>query len=271
MFSKYLHVELEKMHLFVINLEQAVDRRISMQAQMQALGLNADFHRAIDGEKLTPEQFAKVDREARRRLGLYPQANGSIANWLSQRQVMQKVVKNGPEMIAIFEDDALLSTDLPAVLAALELRPFAFDVVKLNRRSWRKTFIPCHQLTTGHRVGRIKYADSGSEGYVLTREAASHFLNRTPQMVREIDQSIPRFWESGLNVFYLDPPIVAHGGQEDSQIENDRVQARQLHKTTSGLAYKLWRRMVTGLASRAKRRTAFRRLLRGDIGVTPWP
>ena len=136
------------MKAFVINLERAVERRRRMEEQFAALGLEAAFHPAVDARELTPEHYALVDRETRRRLGLWPQADGSIANWISQRRVMREIVENGPETAAIFEDDAGLSAELPAVLDALDRRPFAFDVVKLNRRS-SKPFIPCERLETG--------------------------------------------------------------------------------------------------------------------------
>ncbi len=259
------------MQLFVVNLLRAEERRSRMRQQLEALGLTATFHPAIDGQKLTPDHYAQVDRRARRRLGLYPQADGSIANWLSQRQVMRHVAENGPEIVAIFEDDAKFASDLPAVLAALERRTFAFDIVKLSRRASTKSFIPCQNLPTGHQVGRIRYSDYGNEGYVMTRTAARHFLEHHPKMIREIDQAIPRFWESGLNVFYVDPPVVAHGEQNDSQIEHDRERSRLTQKHADRRGYILWRRVVSGVTREIHRRSAFRRLMRGEISVTPWP
>ena len=256
------------MKAFVINLERAVERRRRMEQQFAALGLEAAFHPAVDARELTPEHYALVDRETRRRLGLWPQADGSIANWISQRRVMRKIVENGPETAAIFEDDAGLSAELPVVLDALDRRPFAFDVVKLNRRS-SKPFIPCERLETGHRVGRVRYHDYGSEGYVITREAARHFLESTPLMMREIDQALSRFWENGLNVFYVDPPVVSHDEQDDSQIERDRRRARKAHRRAEGAFSVTWRRVVSAVSRDFQRRAAFRRLQRGEIGVTP--
>lgn len=258
------------MKLFVINLERAVERRRRMEEQFASLGLEATFHPAVDAQELAEDHYAQVDRETRRLLGLWPQADGSIANWMSQRRVMREIVENGPETAAIFEDDAGLSEDLPEVLDALERRPFAFDVVKLNRRS-NRAFIPCEQLTTGRRVGRVRFHDYGSEGYVITREAARHFLENTPLMMREIDQALSRFWENGLNVFYVDPPVVSHDEQDDSQIERDRKRARAEHMREDGVLYVTWRRAVSAVVREAQRRIAFRRLLRGEIGVTPPP
>ncbi len=258
------------MKSFVINLAKAEERRRRMKQQFASLGLEATFHRALDAQELTPEHYAQVDRETRRRLGLWPQADGSIANWISQRQVMREIVGNGPETVAIFEDDAVLLADLPEVLDALERRPFAFDIVKLNRRSLKKTFVPVSVLTTGHRVGRVRYHDHGSEGYVMTRDAARYFLENTPKMMWEVDQALSRFWENGLNVFYLDPPVVSHDARSESQIERDRELSRQKQKKADGIMYVLWRCALSALVREAQRRLAFRRLMRGEIGVTLW-
>ena len=258
------------MRLVVINLARAEVRRQRIQEQFDALGLPVEFHEAVDGRQLAPEQYALVDRQTRRQQGLWPQTDGCIANWLSQRQVMRQIVDHGPEMVAIFEDDAGLSPQLPEVLAALERKPFNFDIVRLNRRSRKKVFIPYERLTDDHMAGRLRYSDYGNEGYVITRDAARHFLENTPRMMWEIDQVLPRIWENGLNVFYVDPPVVFHNEKNDSQIEEDRKRSRRKQRADDGIAYVLWRRAVAGVQRNIRRRAAFRRLLRGEIGVTRW-
>ena len=258
------------MRLVVINLARAEARRQRVQKEFDSLGLAFEFHEAVDGRQLQPEHYALVDRETRRRLGLWPQANGSIANWFSQRQVMQQIVDNGPDMVGIFEDDVGLASGLPEVLAALECKPFDFDIVMLNRRSTRKPFIPCQPLTDHHRVGRVRYSDYGNEGYVITRDAARHFLENTPRMMWEIDQVLPRFWENGLNVYYVDPPVAFHNEENDSQIEQDRNRSRRHQRKTDGSLTILWRRTAAAIRRSRQRRQAFRLLLDGEIGVTHW-
>ena len=254
----------DSMRAFIVNLARATARRSHMLQQCTRLGLKAEFHEAVDGRQLTSEQYTQVDRNTRRRMGLKPQADGSIANWLSQRQIMEQIVDNGPEIIAILEDDAELAPELPSVLAALEQCPLAFDIVKLNRRTPSKPFVPCMQLSTGHSVGRVRYHDFGCEGYVITREAARRFLAATPKMMWEIDQAINYYWDNGLNVFYLDPPVVFHGGQGDSQIEADRSLSRQQHRSTQNPLSALWRRGNMGIKRYFLRRRAFRRRIQED-------
>lgn len=258
------------MRTVLINLKRASERRARMAQEFAALGLRYELREAIDGRRLSAEHLAQVDRQGRRQLGLYPQAAGSIANWLTQREAMRDLVVNGPDMMAIFEDDARLTPELPAVLDVLEQKRFAFDVVVLQRRHPRRRFIQAVPLTPRHWAGRVRFSDSGSEGYVITRAAARHFLETTPKMVLAIDQALSRFWHSGLNVFYVDPPVVHHGG-DDSQIEDSRNAARRHRANSDGMAPMLWRRTVASSRRAVVKRIAFRRLLRGEIGVTRWP
>ena len=259
------------MRSVVINLTRATARRARMQAQFEAIGLDVEFHAAVDGRQLQPADYDLVDREFRRRAGLWPQADGSIANWLSQRQVMQQLVERGPDLLSIFEDDARVSEDLPEILATLARKPFDFDVVKLNRRADHKRFLPCRRLTATHAAGRLKYSDYGSEGYVITRDAARHLLTAFPRMQWEIDHLVSRFWDNGLNVFYVDPPVVHHDAASPSQIETDRGRSRRRQRMSEGVGPILWRRSVSAVARRIRQRQEFARLQRGEIGITRWP
>ena len=247
------------MRIFVVNLVRAKDRRQRMTQQFEKLGLKPEFHAAVDGRQLSREHYAKVNRNIRQRMGLKPQANGAIANWLSQRELMREIVANGPETAAIFEDDVEVSPELPSVLAALERRPVAFDIVKMSRRTLSKAFIPHKQLLSGYNIGRVRYHDFGSEGYVITREASRRFLAATPKMTWEIDQAINNYWENGLNVYYLDPPVVFHGRWNDSQIEEDRIRSRQVLRQTENPVMTLLRRTPWVVRRYLARRREFRR------------
>lgn len=252
------------MQLFVINLRRAKDRRQRMLQEFQKVGLSVEFHSAVDGRQLRPGDYAQVDRHSQRRMGLKPQGDALIGNWLSQRQVMQDVVKHGPEIVAIFEDDVNLSSDLSSVLSALEGGEVSFDIVKLGRRKPNKRFIPYRQLSSGHTIGRVQYHDTGTEGYVITRDAARRFLIGTRKMTWPLDQAINNYWENGLNIYYLDPPVVHHDTLIDSQIEQDRTRARQLHRRSENPLVILCRRIPWTISRHLTRRREFMRRVRED-------
>ena len=252
------------MRVVLINLERARVRRERMSAAFARTGIEFEIWPAVDARALTEEDRGLVDQDARRRLGLYPIPDGSLANTLSQRAAMQDLIDHGPEMMAVFEDDATFDDSLPAVLSALEECDDLFDVVILQRRNPRRAFVPCLSLSTGHTLGRVRFADYGSNGYVITRDAARRFLERTSRMVREIDQALSRFWDNGLNVLYVHPPVVSHDRGLESQIEETRHPSRFAHRSARRTPIVLARRLATAVSRDVRRRIIFRRLLRTD-------
>ena len=252
------------MRVVIINLARAKDRRDRMAAALAHTGIKFEIWPAVDARALTDANRRLVDHEARRRLGLYPIPDGSLANTLSQRAAMQDLVDNGPEMMAVFEDDATFGDALPVVLSTLEERGALFDVVVLQRRNPRRRFVPCISLPTGHTLGRVRFADYGSNGYVITRDAARRFLERTPRMVREIDQALSRFWDNGLNVLYVHPPVVSHDRALESQIEETRCPSRSAHRSARRTPFVFARRLAAAVSRDIRRRIIFRRLLRAD-------
>ena len=253
------------MRIVLISLERATERRRWMAEEFARVGLDYEIWPAKDARELTDEDRAFVDRGARERLGLYPIPDGSLANTLSQRAAMRDLVRNGPEMMAVFEDDARFEPSLPVVLGELEQHPTEFDIVKLQRRNPHRPFVPTIPLGAGHRMGRVRFADYGSDGYVITREAARLLLERTPRMVREIDQVLTRFWDSSLNVLYVDPPVVREDALAESQIQETRSSEHSVHRRARWRHPTiLVRRLLSGVHRDIRRRIAFRRLLRSD-------
>jgi len=135
------------MRIVLINLERATERRARMAEEFARVGLDYEIWPAKDARTLTDQDRAFVDRAARERLGLYPIPDGSLACTLSERAAMHDLVRNGPESMAVFEDDARFATGLPAVLEALERQMRGFDIVKLQRRNLRRPFIPSLSLS----------------------------------------------------------------------------------------------------------------------------
>ena len=257
------------MRIVLISLERATERRQRMAEEFARVGLDYEIWPAKDARTLTDEDRAFVDHAARERLGLHPVPDGSLACTLSERAAMHDLATNGPESMAVFEDDARFDAGLPAVLRALERRTHVFDIVKLARRNLRKPFIPTMSLPTGHRLGRVRFSDFGSEGYVITREAARLLLERIPRMVRDLDHELSYFWENGLNVLYVDPPVVREDPEYGSQIQETRSAERLEHRRERlrrpGI---LARRVKAIIAHDIRRLIAFRRQLRSDQRAT---
>ena len=129
------------MKIVVINLEHAVERCRRVSAALDELGLEFELFRAVDGRCLTPGQEALIDYDALNRQG-WPMRAGALGNWLSHRAILSGMIENGPEAIAVLEDDIEPAPDLPAVLEVLERSTGSFGAVGLAdplfrlRRRW---------------------------------------------------------------------------------------------------------------------------------------
>ena len=255
----------------VINLPRACGRREAIDREFGKVGLAYELWPAVDGHRLTDEDHGVIDYEGRARCGLHVLDDASVACLLSHLAVFRHLVVSEDDMLAVFEDDARLHPDLPHVLDALEGKAEKFDIVKLERRT-ETPYFPVHRLLRSHSLGRLRYYEHGSCGYVVTRHAAEHLLRRYPTTYWEIDLLIGQFWDNDLeNVLHVDPPVVLHDDENPSDIERERWQARMENR-------RLRRRNVVVAARRLHFRAQhrvrqwlrFRELRRRDSSVDPF-
>lgn len=167
-----------------------------------------ELHTAVDGKKIPDEYESLIDREGSRRDGR-PIRMGSIANWISQRQVMQEMVENGPEVMTILEDDAVPLPNFPTILHDLESMTDRFDIAFLHFGPERP-FVPGIDLSSGHQLGWLRWSHFGTQGYVITRRAAGIFLQKMPLVRTGIDRALASYWKHGLRTCCVRPAVVLH-------------------------------------------------------------
>ena len=204
------------MKIVVISLERAVERRRHVVAGLRSLGLEFELRQAIDGRNIPAEYETLIDYSGSRRDGR-PIRMGSIANWLSQRQVFQEMVENGPEIMAVLEDDVAFSPDFPAVLDVLENTDEPFGIVFLHHGPQRP-FVPHTRLDAEHWLGWVRWSHYGSQGYVITRQAARRFLEANPLVRTGIDRALARYWHHGLATYCLRPAVVHHLSESEGNV-----------------------------------------------------
>ena len=168
----------------------------------------------------------KIDAGAleARLYGRHKISKAEIACFLSHQQMMKNIADNGSDVAAILEDDAKLLPDFPSVLSGLERIKREFDVVSLCRNDsygvkgklFNAAFPSplCSDIT----LGRVKFNAKGTQGYVITRPAARRFIKSMPKMTGPVDIMLTHYWENGLDLYYLNRPVVAHNHDLCSQI-----------------------------------------------------
>lgn len=249
------------MRSLVISLPHARERRERIEQRFSEIALPFDFMDAVDAREITEADMAQVDTRYRRRWGLRPLAPAELACWRSHVCAITQASGRPEPMTAIFEDDAILRPELPAVLDALERCTVPFDLVSLARRG-RKPLIAAQPLTAGRSMGRVRYTEYGAYGYVVTREAARHLADRMKRMRLPADMELMYFWVHRLNLYFLDDPVVDHDEDVPSQLADDRARAGTRWQP------RRFRRFAYLLQMSVCKRVGFRRLVRGSIRVS---
>lgn len=217
------------MRIIVINLDHDTGRRARIEGRLAELGLRWERLSAVDGRRLEPHHEDLIDRIAHAARGL-EFSPGAIGCWLSHRQAQRMVAEGAEPMALILEDDIAIGDDLPDVLERIE---------------------------RGGALGFVRPSDSGTQAYVITREAAGRLVASIPRMVQLADHALYEHWTHGLVVCSIDPPVVRHDDRGRSSIG-----ARPLPGKASLHPGRWLRRKRHQIHKKIVRRRSYRRMLR---------
>jgi len=244
------------MRIILINLDEDVERRERVEGRLAKLGLRWERLSAVHGTRLAPAHEALVDRVAQARRGLRF-SPAEIGCWLSHRRAQRMVAEGIEPMALILEDDIAIADNLPDVLERIGRGDAGrFDVIRLHRYKRHRKFVPVHRIG-GNSLGFVCPTDSGTQAYIITREAAARLIAAIPQMVQLADHALYEHWTHGLVVCSIDPPVVLHDDGGSSSIA-----ARPLPRKVSFRPVQWLRRKRYQIHKKIVRRRSYRRMLR---------
>jgi len=208
-------------HSYVINLPNARDRWEKIQARLIAAGLGHTRIEAINGRELQlpiPEfdEFWHRLMTGRRpipaEIGCYLSHIKALDAFLAAEATCTHAL--------IFEDDAIFSDELPAIVDAALRHADLWDVLRLSTvghdRVLRAISLRGRSFL-GVNVTRCK----GAAGYVVNRKAAATFRRKLVpmQLAWDIAFDIEYFW--GLKALAVTPFPVVPDERLPTQIQND--------------------------------------------------
>ena len=122
---------LQNLGVWLINLEDSIDRRRTMEDRLNRLGLSYTLFSAVDGSKEIGKLKPNVDLRAfRRNMGRHP-LPGDIGCYFSHQGVWREFVESDYPVGLVLEDDVVFHDEfLKAVHAALSVSD-DWDLVRL--------------------------------------------------------------------------------------------------------------------------------------------
>ena len=196
--------------IYVINMDRSPERLEYMRRQLAEKQLSLIRISAVDANSLGEPPAAGIfDAERARRAYYAPILKTEIACFMSHRLAWRTFVEESAAPLCItLEDDAELSDAFVPVVEAVAARgPCDWDIIKLfaRREQASKTVA---ELPAGHRLVRHLRQPTGNVGQILSRAGAEKMLARSRRIYRPLDVQLQHWWEFGVRVLSIDPPLV---------------------------------------------------------------
>lgn len=167
------------MKIYCINLERSTDRRVFQEDQARRLGLSLEFVSAVDYRSLPESELIDAAQYWTR-----PIVGKDVGCFRSHRLAWERIAAAN-EAAIVMEDDVVLSTSFPSLLAALAERPFPRNRIYDLEYAPRKHVLQKSPIWSyGHFNARKLFINKNGAGcYALRPEVAQRLLAKAQPYV----------------------------------------------------------------------------------------
>ncbi|MCB4454682.1 glycosyltransferase family 25 protein [Leisingera sp. McT4-56] len=203
-----------KAAVYLIGLQQAVGRAELMQRELDQAGLTATRIDAVDSTAVSREEMLEQCRDEGN-WGYFQTKD--MACTLSHAKAWEALLASDADVALILEDDVFLSPDTGAWLDDLSWWPADAGIVKFERWRAKRLQVALGKggfTHLGREVRQLMSRHSGGAAYVISRQAAQHFLDSRPfditldNLLFNFDASKPA---RGIKIYQVQPALAEQG------------------------------------------------------------
>ena len=176
----------------VISLARMTERRSLIARQFEAMGLGFDFLDAVDASQNEHIRLSRYDEGAAMARYGAPLTAAEIGCFASHYSAWQLCVERD-ESLAIFEDDVLLGSRFPQVLALAASRIDQHRLIRLFGKHNRRTR-HLETLSAGYTLVRFQQGPIGTQSYCVSPDGARALLSKATLWNEPVDHYLDRFW-----------------------------------------------------------------------------
>ena len=184
--------------IYVISIPTAKERRGRIQDRLDALDLKFVWVDAIDTRGLE-------------------QGSGVIGCYKSHLLAYSRLLESEAESCLIFEDDAVLDSEIAGFLGFIRMAAKEIDLIFLEDRHPHKPNLPIGLLGGDRWICLKRFGGTGACAYTINRRAAARILRHHQTMTMDIDVLLHSWWRTGLLAAHVLPVLADHDHGE-SQI-----------------------------------------------------
>ncbi|UPR28457.1 glycosyltransferase family 25 protein [Vibrio crassostreae] len=193
------------MNIFVISLDDALERRVSIEQQFANIGQDFKFFDAVDGRKDVHPLFSNYNSKKRMRCKGYEMTPGELGCFASHYLLWEKCVELN-EPIVVIEDDAQLETCFEQSIKGIDqLDQYGYIRLFVNGR--RRQFRKIGTYKT-HDVVEYSRGPAATRAYYLTPGAAKRFIGSAQEWILAVDDYMDQFWLNKVPCRGIIPGVV---------------------------------------------------------------
>jgi GR25 family glycosyltransferase involved in LPS biosynthesis len=137
-----------------------------------------------------------------------PLSQPEIGICSSHVAVLDQYVKSGTaDYVLVFEDDVIYDTDFPIEKFAARCAENGMSYVRLFGKHYVEAVVLGYFYD--RHIIRMKTSPTGAQGYLMTKQAASSFIESFRRIDQPVDLAMDSFWRTGLPIYSIFPfPII---------------------------------------------------------------
>lgn len=204
---------MQQIPIYLINLEQSVDRLDHADRQLAAAGLQYQRILAVDGRNTPPHSFSSYCDTATRSYFGRSMTGGEIGCYLSHLTCAQAILDSGVPQAIVLEDDAVLHSQiaktLPQISAFLNANHPDWEIVNLGRA-------PHRAMTKRKSIGKhdlfsSPYFPMTTTGLMWSRRGVENWVQEHTKIWAPVDHYFRRRFARRGTGFALSRPCLWPG------------------------------------------------------------
>lgn len=204
---------------YIINLDRNPERMASMSQQFDAYNLPYQRFPAVDGKKISDEDFEEFSAARPRAKLAGKWTKGKMGCDLSHRGLWDIAAKSEDAYTAIFEGDLMFSDDFKSYMTRTDWIPEDADIVRLEGTTLMKCLIAKKPFARFESRGLYRLLPNkfknafavGAGAYIIKKEAAQRLMDAPLDVFTYADRALFDHVTSGiakdLVTYQLNPAV----------------------------------------------------------------
>ncbi len=207
----------QKLAVYLINMDGAVDRLAAMRAKLEQVGIGFQRIPGVNGKAIEfpiPEfsEWSYRYLHGRRRTPT------EVGCYLSHIDCTRAFLDSDADLALILEDDASFQPEFLDTLDRAAAQRQEWNLLRLTTVSKGRKY-PVRDLGNGHSIAIALTREKGSGAYVIDRAAARWFVQKLVPMRLAWDIAYDLEYLAGLKASFIEPPVASQISDEESQVQ----------------------------------------------------